>query len=109
VNVTWTDFDPLAFIFHFCIHFSNASRLVCIFSEATPGQLSVANTAVSSAHVAVVDFVEISRSAVYSRCKSSHRTLSCSTPVSTGKSYVYSDSTFIRKCLLCRYGLSKMK
>jgi hypothetical protein len=32
-----------------------------------PGLLSVANTAVSSANVAVVDSVEVDRSAVYSR------------------------------------------
>jgi hypothetical protein len=66
VNVTWTDFDSLAFILHLFNHFCIAFTLVCSFCEAMPGSLSIANTA--SAEVAAVDPVEVDRSAVYSRC-----------------------------------------
>jgi hypothetical protein len=61
------DMDSLAFILHLFNHFCIASRLDCNFCEAMPGSLSVANTAVSSANVAVVDSVEVGRSAVYNR------------------------------------------
>jgi hypothetical protein len=57
VNVTWTDLDSLAFILHLFSHFYIVSRLVCSWCEAVPGSLSVVNTAVSSAHVAVIDSV----------------------------------------------------
>jgi hypothetical protein len=67
VNVTWADLDSLAFTLHFFNHVWNASRLVCIFCEAMPESLSMTNTAVSSANFAVVDSVELGRSAVYSR------------------------------------------
>jgi hypothetical protein len=70
VNVIWTDLDSLALILHLFNHFCIASGLVCSFCEAMPGSLSVANTAVSSANVAVVDSVEVGRSAVYSRSNS---------------------------------------
>jgi hypothetical protein len=59
--------DSLSFILHLSNHFCIASRLVCSSREAMPGSLSVANTAVSSANVAIVDSVEIGRSAVCSR------------------------------------------
>jgi hypothetical protein len=80
VNVTWTVLDSLAFILHFVNHFCIAFRLVCSFCETIPGQLSVANTAVSSANVAVVDSVEVGRSEVYSRYNSGPRTLPWGTP-----------------------------
>jgi hypothetical protein len=75
VNVIWTDLDSLAFIFNFFNHFHIASRLVCSFCEAMPGPLSMANTAVLSANVAVLDSVEVGRSAVYSRYNSGRRAL----------------------------------
>jgi hypothetical protein len=59
VNVTWTDLDSLALILHILIHFCIASRLVCSFHEAMAGSLSMANTAVLSANVAVVDSAEV--------------------------------------------------
>jgi hypothetical protein len=45
----------------------DCSKLVCSFSEAMAGSLSVTNTAVSSENVAVVDSGEVGRSAVYNR------------------------------------------
>jgi hypothetical protein len=48
---------------HFCI----AGKLVCSLCETIAGSLSVASTAVSSPKVAVIDFGEVGRSAVYSR------------------------------------------
>jgi hypothetical protein len=63
---------------------------------------SMVTTAVSSAKVAVVDPVEVGRSAVYSRYNNGPRTLSWGTPALTDDSSVYSVSTFMRKCLLCK-------
>jgi hypothetical protein len=54
---------PLAFVLNFLNHFCIASRLVCSSCEAIAGSLSVANTAVSSANVAIIDSVEVCRSA----------------------------------------------
>jgi hypothetical protein len=102
VHVKWADLDSLAFILHFFNHISIASRLFCSYCEAMSGSLSVANTAVSSANVAVVDSVEVGRSAVYSRYNSGPRTLTWSTPAMTGESSVYSDSTLTSKCLPCK-------
>jgi hypothetical protein len=65
VNVTRTDLDSSAFIPHLFNHYCIASSLIYSFCEAIPGSLSVASTAVSSASVAVVDSVEVGRSAVY--------------------------------------------
>jgi hypothetical protein len=73
MNVIWTDLDSLAFILHLFSHFCIASGLVGSFCEAMPGSLSVASTAVYSANVAVVDSVEVGRSAVYSRYNSGPR------------------------------------
>jgi hypothetical protein len=64
VNVTRIDLDSLAFIFHPFNHFYIASRLGCSICGAMPGSLSVGLTAVSSANIAVVDSVEVGRSAV---------------------------------------------
>jgi hypothetical protein len=64
VNVTQTNLESLAFNLHFFNNFWVASRLVCSFCEAKPGSLPVADTAVSSAKVAVVVSVEVGRSAV---------------------------------------------
>jgi hypothetical protein len=64
VNVTWTDGDSLVIILHIFNHFWIASRLVPSFCEAMPGSLSVANTAVSLTNIAVVDSVEVGRSAI---------------------------------------------
>jgi hypothetical protein len=47
------------------------------------GALSVANTAVSWPNVAIVDSVDVSNSAVYSRYKSISRTLPCGAPTLT--------------------------
>jgi uncharacterized protein YdbL (DUF1318 family) len=47
--------------------------LVCSFGEAMAGYLSAVNTAVSSANIAVVDSVEVGRSAVYIRYNSGPR------------------------------------
>jgi hypothetical protein len=66
------------------------------------GSLSMATTAVSSAKVAMVDYGEVGRSAVYSRYNIGHRTLPCGTPALTDDSFVYSVSTFMRKYLLCK-------
>jgi hypothetical protein len=64
VNVTWTDLDSLAFILSFLNQSWIASRSVCSLCEAMAGSLSVSTTAVLSTKVAVVDFAEVSRSAV---------------------------------------------
>jgi hypothetical protein len=45
-----------------------ASRLVCSLCEEMDGSLSVASTAVSSAKVDVIDFGDVGKSAVYSKC-----------------------------------------
>jgi hypothetical protein len=102
VNVTWTYLDALAFILHFCNHFCIASRLVCSLCEAITGSMSMANTTLSSAKLAVVDCAEGDSSAVYNRYNNSPRTLTWGTPAFTGESSVYSVSTFVRKCLLCK-------
>jgi hypothetical protein len=65
--------------------------------------LSKATTAVRLAKVAVVDFGEVGRSAVYSRYNNGPRTLPWGTPALTDDSSVYSVSTFTRKCLLCKW------
>jgi hypothetical protein len=80
VNVIWTDLNSLAFILHLYNQFCIASRLVCSFCEPMPGSLFVANTAVSSANVAIVGSVEVGRSTVYSRYISGPRTLPWCTP-----------------------------
>jgi hypothetical protein len=94
VNVTWTDLDSLGFILRLFNHFCIAPRLVCSFYEAMPGSLTVANTTVLSANVAVVDSFEVGKSAVYSRYNSGPRTLPWGTPALTEESSVYSDSNF---------------
>jgi hypothetical protein len=66
------------------------------------GSLSVANTAVSSANVAVVDSVGVGGCAVYSRYNSGPRTLPWGTTPLTEETSVYSDSASSRECLLCR-------
>jgi hypothetical protein len=58
--------------------------------------------AVSLANVAVVDSVEVGRSAAYSRYNNIPRTLPWGTPALTGESSVYSVSAYKRKCLLCK-------
>jgi hypothetical protein len=75
VNVTGINLDPLAFILHFFNHVRIASRLVRSFCERMAGSLSMASTAVLTAYVAVVDFGEDGRSAVYSKYNNGHRTL----------------------------------
>jgi hypothetical protein len=102
VNVTWTNLDSLAFTLHLFIHFCIASGLVFSFREAMPGSLSVANTAVCSANVAVVDSVEVGWSAVCSMYNSGPRTLPWGTSALTEESSVYLDLNFTRKYLLCR-------
>jgi hypothetical protein len=62
VNVTWADLDSLAFILRLFIHVCIVCRLVCSFCEAMPGSLSMANTAASSANVAIVDSAKDGRS-----------------------------------------------
>jgi hypothetical protein len=89
VNVIWTNLDSLAFILHLFNHFCIASGLVWSFCEAMAGSLSVANTAVSSANVAVADSGEVGRSAVYTRYNSGPRTMPWGTPASTEQSFVY--------------------
>jgi hypothetical protein len=89
VNVTWTDLDLLAFFLHFLNQFCIAARLLC------KQWLSMANIAVSSAKVAVVDSGEISRYAVYT-------TLPWGKPALTRESPAYSVLTFTWKCLLCK-------
>jgi hypothetical protein len=66
------------------------------------GSPSVATTAASSAKVAVVNSGEVGRSAVYRRYNDDPRTLPWGTPALTVESSVYSVSTFLRKCVLCR-------
>jgi hypothetical protein len=65
----------LSFHSPFLNQFWIASRLVCSLCEAMAGSLSMATTAVSSAKVAVVDYGEVGRSAVYSRYNNGPRTL----------------------------------
>jgi hypothetical protein len=76
VNVTWTILDSLPFILHFFNHFL--------------------------AFVAVVDSVEVGRSAVYGRYNRGPRSLAWGTATLTGERFVYSVSSFSRRCLLCR-------
>jgi hypothetical protein len=102
VNMTWTNLDPLACILYFLKKFSIASKLVCSLCDAVAESLSVATTAVLSANVAVIDSGEAGKSAVYSKYINGSMTLPCGTPALTGKSSVYSVSTFTRKCLLCK-------
>jgi hypothetical protein len=88
VNVTWNQFWI-------------AGRLACSYCEAMAGSLSVTSTAVSSAKFAVVESGEVGRSAVYSRYNDT-MTLLRGTPTLTEDSFVYSVSTYKRKCLLCK-------
>jgi hypothetical protein len=83
VNVTWIDLDLLAFIIHFLYQFWIASRLVCSFCEAMAGSLPLAITVLLSAKVAVVDFGEVGRSAVYIRYNNGPRALAWGTPTLT--------------------------
>jgi hypothetical protein len=62
----------------------------------------MATTAVSSVKVAVVDYGEVGRSAVYSRYNIGPRTLPWGTPALTDDISVYSVSTIMMKCLLCK-------
>ena len=64
LNVTWVDFEALAFIRHFFSHLSILSRLLWSFSEAISGSLWLAKMAVSSAYVADVISGVCGRSAV---------------------------------------------
>jgi hypothetical protein len=64
--------------------------------------LSVATTAVLFAKFAVVDSGEVGRFAVYSSYNNSPRTLSWGTTSLAEDSSVFSVSTFMRKCLLCK-------
>jgi hypothetical protein len=66
------------------------------------GSLSVVSTAVSSANVAVVDSGDVGRSSVYIRYNTGPKTLPSGMPALTEDSSVYSVSTFMRKCLLCK-------
>jgi hypothetical protein len=66
------------------------------------GPLSVATTAVSLGNVAVVDSGEVGRPAVYSRYNNGPRTLRWGMPALTGDNSLYSVSTFMRMCLLCK-------
>jgi hypothetical protein len=93
MNATWIDLDLLASILQFLNQFWIAGRLVYNFYEAMAGSLSMASTAVSLAKVAVVDYDEIGRSAVYSRYNNGSRTLPWGMPELTGESSVYSVST----------------
>jgi hypothetical protein len=68
VNETWTDLDLLTFILDLLNQFWNAVMLVCSFCEGITGAMSVVNTAVSPAMVAVEESGEVGRSAVCSRC-----------------------------------------
>jgi hypothetical protein len=102
VNMTWIDLNPLAFILHFLNQFWIASRLVCSFCEAMARSLSVATTAASSAEAAVVNSGEVGRSSAYRWYNDDPRTLPWDTPALTVDSSVYSVSTFMRKCVLCR-------
>jgi hypothetical protein len=58
--------------------------------------LPVANTAVSSANVAVVDSVEFGRYAVYNGYKIGSRTLPWGTPALSEEGSVYSESAMQR-------------
>jgi hypothetical protein len=100
VNVMWIDWDPLTIILHFLNQFWTASRLICSLCEAMAGSLSVATAAVLSAKVAVADFGEVGRSAVYSRYSNGPRTLPFVKLALTGQGSVYSCSAYMRKCLL---------
>jgi hypothetical protein len=99
VNVMWINLDLLACILHFLNQFWIASRSVFSFCKAMAGSLSMATTALSSAKVAVVDSGEVGRSAVYNN---GPRTLPWGTPALSDDSSVYSVSTIMRKCLLCK-------
>jgi hypothetical protein len=66
------DMDLLGFI---SFYPPSLYSFYCCFCEAMAGSLSVANTAVSSANVAVIDSVEFGRSEVCNRCNSGPTTL----------------------------------
>jgi hypothetical protein len=72
--MTWTDLIQLAFFSLFFLKFWIAPRLVYSFSEAMARSLSMANTAISSAKVPVVDTGVVGRSAMYSRYNNGPRT-----------------------------------
>jgi hypothetical protein len=55
VNVIWANFDSSTFIVHFRNYFSIASRLVHRLCEGISGSLSMANSALLSANVAIAD------------------------------------------------------
>lgn len=78
------------------------SRLDCSFCEATFGSLSVANIAVSSENVAMVDTGKVDRSLVYNKYNNGPRTLKWVTPAFTLENSVYSFSTSTRNCPLCK-------
>jgi hypothetical protein len=89
VNVTWANLDSIAFILHLFNHVCIESRLVCSFCEAMSGSLSVANIAVLSANIAVVDSLQVGRSSVYSRYNSGPRSLLWDTLTLNGERSVY--------------------
>jgi hypothetical protein len=78
------------------------------FAVSVKQCLSKVNTAASAANFAVVDSVEVGRSAVHIRYNSGPRTLTWGTPALTEENSVFC-SNFTRKCLLYRWDLSKMK
>jgi hypothetical protein len=76
-------------------------RLGCLAGsvEKRPGSLSVDNTVVSWANVAVIDSGDVGRYAVY---HNGTRTLPWGTAALTEQTSVYSVSGTERKCLLCK-------
>jgi hypothetical protein len=96
-NVTWADW-VIGFYSPFLNHFWVSSGFFYNLCKAMPESLSVANTAVSSANVAVVDSVEVGRSAVCSRYNNGPRTLPWHTSALTEEGPVYTISAYT----LCR-------
>ena len=64
VKVTWEDFFSFILKPHFWNHFSMASRIRWRVDEAIAGSAWVANSAVSSANVAIVTSFDMGKSAV---------------------------------------------
>jgi hypothetical protein len=80
VKVIWEDFVRFILIFHLSHHSCRRSRWYCSCWDASAGSLFVARRAVSSANVAIVVFLVVGESVVYSRHKNGSSTLPCGTP-----------------------------
>jgi len=104
-NVTWVDFVSLILMRHFLNHSSIRCRCLWRLWVAICGSEWEANTAVSSANVAVIVSLIVGRSAVNSRYNSGPSTLPWGTPDLMGNKLVWKSPYLTKKCLSVRYDL----